>query len=167
MNTSERLELEALIAEQGAIWDDELSSIEERTNAFLALQDLLQIKLDSAIEFLEEHYPPHTRQVIVMTAIKERLQYITKEREKEYEKYAKHRDFAQTDARIAMLTRMESQLKAEYGDVRVFPIASYVTAEDMLEIKEKGFVKFMVAPAHFLSTYENSTSVKGDDTISV
>lgn len=167
MSTTDREKLEALISEQEAVWNDDLSTIEERASAFLAMQDLLQIKLDRAVAFLEEHYPPRVRQIIVMTAIKERLQFIVKEREKAYETYARSKDFETTDKRIAMLSRMEAQLKDEYAHVMVYPIASYVTHDDMKTIKEIGFVKFMIQPSMFLYTYENSTSVKGDDTIPV
>lgn len=114
-----------------------------------------------AIEWLEENYPVHKRQVIIMTALKERLQYILEEREKAYNEYVKTRDLVKTDTRISFLARMENQIKGQYADVTPLPISAYVQDEfDLRCVKEQGFIRFMVSPRNFLYTYASGAPVK-------
>lgn len=148
-------------------WKNQELPALERAPALLFCLIRAKVKLETATDFLEKHYPPHTRQIIIMTALKERLQHIAKEREKAYNEYAKTRNLAATDTRISRLSRMEKEIKDEYRNVLVYSIASFVTANDIQVIKKIGFTKFMISPAVFLSTYENSISVKGNGSITV
>lgn len=154
-----------LLEEQSALLAYEAASIEERAVAAVNVEFLEQNRLDVAIEYLETHFPPSKRQVIILVALQKRLKYISEEKEKEYVAYTKHKDYKKTDKQIAFLSRMEEQIKAEYAHVKVFPIENYVTEIDLSEIKRIGFTQFMVSPAHFLSTYENGVFSAKDATI--
>lgn len=148
-----------ILEQSQEVLDDPEAPVMEKAIALIDQSFTYDVRLDKALVFLEEKFPPQKRRIIVMKALLDRLQYCAEEREKAYKSYAEKRDLTGTEKRVAFLNRMEEQIKLEYPNVKPTRIGNYVIEPDLDKIKEIGFIKFMLSPGIFLSTYENSESL--------